>query len=329
MQIAVWGHPYSEYPEGQDGIDDFRRGFERMREAGITLYIPFVLTHTKAYFHGTMLGDAERDLLSPVMQCGREFGIDIHPIIGFGAVGVQTGGLYDPGDIADPPSFATSWRCARWPVVRETTVTVAQQMVAAYEPAGLHMDYMRYPNTVVLDQHPCHCERCRHARLQWLGKEIPDASDLSRPGVMHKEIQMRGEAITAVVEGLKQVARDADIPLSLAARARYLKDAVPEGQDWARWAADGLLDTVCPMSYNPCDDRFQAFLDQHKPLMADTGAIWLAGIGRRSSLGEISAQQMGKQIQMAVDAGAGGVCIFHAGVFEDEDYTVLRSLASA
>ena len=69
MTLAVWGHPYSEYPEGQDSIDDFRRGFEKLRRAGVDLYMAFVLTHGKAYFRSKTLGDPERDLLAPVMQC--------------------------------------------------------------------------------------------------------------------------------------------------------------------------------------------------------------------------------------------------------------------
>ena len=99
MEFAVWGHPYSEYPEGGDTKADFAAGFERMKEAGIDIYIPFVITHGKAYFESAALGPPERDLLAPCVEAGEEYGIEVHPIVGLGSVAVvgRGGGLYDPG----------------------------------------------------------------------------------------------------------------------------------------------------------------------------------------------------------------------------------------
>ena len=326
MALAVWGHPYSEYPVGQDSLDDFRRGFEQLAQSHVSTYYAFVLTHGKSYFRSRVLGEAERDLLRPAIQAGTEFDIEVHPIIGLGAVGVRGGGMYDPGDVEDLPSWAGGWPCPSWAENRQLTVRVAQEMLDDYEPAGLHMDYVRYPNSAVLDTHPCRCERCRAERMDWLGKEMPSLEDLQRPGVLYKEIQMRGGFVRALVQGLRDAADDAGVPLSMAARARYLKDAVAEGQDWAEWAAGELVDAVCPMSYNPCNDRFSRFLEEHTGLLADSDVLWYAGIGRKSSLGEIGTPQMMEQIEMARRAGADGVCIFHANALGDEDFAALKTI---
>jgi len=325
MALAVWGHPYSEFPVGQDSLDDFRRGFERLAASHVTTYYAFVLTHGKAYFRSRILGEPERDLLAPAIEVGDEFDIEVHPIIGLGAVGVQ-GGLYDPGTSEDLPSWARDWPCPSWAESRQLTVRVAQEMLDQYEPAGLHMDYVRYPNTAVLDSHPCHCERCRVDRLGWLGKEVPSPEDLQRPAVVYKELQMRGKAVRALVRGLRDAADDAGVPLSMAARARYLKDAVAEGQDWAQWAEEELIDAVCPMSYNPCNERFARFLEEHTGLLASSDVLWFAGVGRKSSLGEIGTEQMMQQIDMAMRAGADGVCIFHAGALTADDHAALATI---
>lgn len=331
MDFAAWGHPYSEFPVGKDSSADFATAFERMKEAGIDIYLPFVMTHGKHYFQSSILGNPERDLLGPCMEAGARAGVEIHPITGLGAVTAiaQEGeGLYAPGPSAEPlPSWALNWPCAAWPQNREITCQVAADMMKTYAPDGLHMDYMRYPNTGVLNSHPCQCSRCQSERETWLGKPVLDAEDLQQPGVLYHELLMRNRFIKSVVYGLREVADDAGAPLSLAARARYLKDAVPEGQDWADWCREGLLDFVCPMSYNPCQDRYQRFVAEHLNVLAGTGTPLYCGIGRSSSLGKIDAREMVQQIRYAAGQGADGICIFHIGALEDDDWRALAQVA--
>lgn len=332
LTVAVWGHPYSELEAGKESTADARAWLGRLIEADITAYIPFVISGGKHYFESSVLGPPERDLLGPVLEAGRSLGMEVHPIVGLGSVGVRGkgGGVYEPVDVygsgEEMPEWAKGWPCAAWEENRKLTEDVAQDLITTYRPDGLHMDYVRYPNTAVLDAHPCGCSRCREERVKWLGKALPDAEDLARPGVAYKEVQMRGRFVRDLVERLRRVTHRAGISLSMAARARVLKDAVSEGQDWAEWARDGLVDIVAPMSYNPCFDRFQRFVAEHLPLLKSTGATYWAGIGRRSSLGVIDAEMMERQIRYALDQGADGVCVFHAGALEDEDLGVLRRL---
>jgi len=237
--------------------------------------------------------------------------------------------VYSPGGkVADIPSWAQNWACPSWGENHEIVVRVAGDLIDNYSPDGIHLDYVRYPNSSLLSKRPCCCERCEQARLQWLGKPVPDEHDWAVPGVVFKEMQMRGEFVRSLVESLRMLADEHQVMLSAATRARYYQDALFEGQDWAEWARDGLLDFVCPMSYNPCFGRFARFVSQHRRLLMDTPAQWLAGIGRRSSLGEISAEQMARQIAFAKAAGADGVCIFHAAALEEADLAELRRLSS-
>ncbi len=329
MKIAVWGHPHSEFPEGHDSAADIRARLGALREAGISAYIPFVLSGGKTYFASESLGPPERDLLAPVMQAARELEMQVHPILGLGAVGVVDTHLYIPSaETVDVPEWAGKWPCASWGENHEITVRAAQEIIEAYAPAGIHLDYVRYPNMSFLKDNPCHCERCCQRRLGWLGKEVPDERDLRIPGIIYKEIQMRAEFVRSLVESMRAVADQAGIALSAAVRARYYQDALYEGQDWAEWCRDGLLDFVCPMSYNPCFGRFGRFIGQHQRLVAGTGVQWLAGVGRKSSLGELSPEEMARQICFAQAAGADGVCIFHAGVLGEEDLRLLPEVTA-
>lgn len=331
MDFAVWGHPYTEFPAGQDNPADFLRQFERMKVAGIGIYIPFVMTHGQHYFESKVLGPPSRDLLAPCLEAADKVGIEVHPIVGLGACGVASaaaGRLYDPGpDAAELPSWARDWPCAVWPENRRATCEVAADLLQTYKPDGLALDYLRYPNSAVLNDHPCHCDRCQAEREGWLGHPLPTAEELAQPGVVHHEVQMRCHAVKLLLYGLREVADDVDVPLSLAARARYLTDAVAEGQDWAQWCSEGLLDFVCPMSYNDCFDRFTRFVHEHLHLVRDTGVPLYCGIGRKSSLGTITADEMAAQIRYAMEQGADGVCLFHLAACEDADYAVLEKLS--
>ncbi len=328
MKIAVWGHPTSEFPEGSDSLQHVKERLGALRDAGISAYLPFVLSHGKACFESETLGSPLRDLLAPVMEAARELEMEVHPIVGFGALGVAERRVYSPGkDAEDVPDWAASWACPSWGENHEIVVRVAGDLLDEYSPDGIHLDYARYPNASVLSEHPCACERCQAARVRWLGKPTLDADDLAIPGVLYKELQMRGEFVRSLVESLRALADERGILLSAATRARYYKDALYEGQDWAEWCRDGLLDFVCPMSYNPCFDRFGRFLEQHRNLVGDTDTQWLAGIGRSSSLGQITATEMARQIRYAATAGADGVCIFHARALGEDDLDALREIS--
>ncbi len=333
MQLAVWGHPAREFPEGSDSIAHITTWLGRLRDAGVGKYIPFVTSRGNPVLEIEALGPPQRDLLDPLMQVGREIGMEVHPIVGLGGV---TPGFSDDEGYYVPllkageelPSWSGRWADPAWEENVEFICRISEQMLDNYDCDGLHMDAVRYPNTAVLDDHPCVCQRCRAARAKWLGQEVPDEQDLARPGVVALEIRMREGFVRGVAERLRRLCDQRELPLSLAARARYLKDAVAEGQDWAQWCRDGLLDFVCPMSYNPCLDRFQRFVQQHARLLAGTDTPLYAGVGRQSSLGTLSPQDMMQQFEYLREQGVEAACIFHAGALEDEDLRLLQEFTS-
>ena len=328
MELAVWGHPARELPAGEDSAADFETWFGKLRDAGVSIYIPFVTSGGRAVFVSELLGEPERDLLGPIIAVAHSLGIEVHPIVGLGGVTPgfsDTAGFYvplaKPGE--DLPSWSARWLDPAWEENVAAVCTLSRQLLDDYDCDGLHMDAVRYPNSMVLNDHPCVCERCRTARKEWLGKEVPDDQDLANPGVVVLETQMREDFVRSLAEELRDICDERDLPLSLAGRARYLKDAVPEGQNWAQWCADDLLDFVCPMSYNPCFDRFQRFVEQHTSILAGSDTPLYAGVGRQSSLGTLSPQDMIRQLEYLDDLGIPGACIFSAAALQDEDLYLL------
>jgi len=328
MKIAVWGHPTKEFEPGSDSPAEIAAGLGRLREAGVTMYFPFVLSRGRALFETGVAGATERDLLGPILDAAAELEVQVHPIIGLGGVAGPGEATYRiPGEKAEVPSWAERWPCPSWGQNHEAGVMAAEEILKGYAPPGIHLDYVRYPNSSLINEHPCACKRCTEMRRKWLGKEVPEPRDLAIPGYTFKELQWRGEFVRAFVESVRGIVDSHGAELSAAVRARYYEDALVEGQDWAEWCRDGLLDIVCPMSYNPCFGRFARFIGNHRRLAGDTRAQWLAGIGRSSSLGVIDAETMIRQIEFALNAGADGVCIFHAAALESKDLTELGKLA--
>lgn len=329
MTLATWSHPYREYPEGADGVAEMTDRLGALRDAGIELVFPFVAVDGAAYFESETLGPPERDLLAPLMEAARSVGMRVHPITGLGGPLGGGGGVYEPPhDDAPVPDWARGWPCASWGENHERGVLIAGEILDAYAPEGIHLDYVRYPNSSLLNQAPCACDRCRQARLRWLGKPYPDAADLRRPGSVYREIQMRVEFVRSFVESMRGLVDEHGAMLSAAVRARYYEDAVVEGQDWAEWCADGLLDIVCPMSYTLSFGLFARMMAQHRRLTGDCDVQWLAGIGLKSSAGELDVPSMERQVRFALRAEADGACIFHANAIGPEELSLLEGIAS-
>jgi len=334
MEIAVWGHPYLEFPEGRDRQEDIDRKFKEISESGISIYFAFTSVSGRRYFASSMLPSPQRELLSKLVKSGKEFGVEVHPIIGFGDVspwyGLFPERVYKAKLDEKAPDWAKRdtfkrWLCPSWRENQEATVKIAKDILDNYEVDGLHLDYIRYPNSEVLIPYPCMCDACRAQRMEWLGKEELDEDYLNMPGAVYKEIRWRNKCIRAVVEDIRRITKERGLKLSMAARAYYLKSAVVEGQDWVSWCRDGLLDIVSPMSYTTDFETFKGLLEQHIQLLKGRVPLF-EGIGRSSSAGVQTPEEMFRQISLAKEKGLPGVTIFHLNALTKEDFDLLKEL---
>ncbi|OGG57233.1 MAG: hypothetical protein A3F84_21765 [Candidatus Handelsmanbacteria bacterium RIFCSPLOWO2_12_FULL_64_10] len=330
MKLTAWGHPYSEFPEGKDSPDDFMRAFERWSNCGIERYIPFVSSRGTAYYDSSRL-KVDRDLLSSIVKSAKEFGVEVHPILGLGPMGAgsevrryridtQRGGL-KPEDI---PSWARDWTCPSWEENRADAEAEAGEVAENYDIDGIHLDHVRYPNTSQINKYPCECEACCKSREPWLGHGVLTEEDLATPGVTYREIQHRNSCVKDIALRARRIADRHGLKLSMAARAWYLRSAVAEGQDWPRWCEEGVLDFICPMNYNLSNETFKKLIDDDVRLVGHTRTALYPGIGRSSSAGKMAPAQMIEQVSLCEEIGSEGVCIFHLNALTDEDIRLLK-----
>ena len=323
MKLAVWGHPEINFVENGMDITETLKNFER---AGISIYYPFVWLHGKTCYKSEVVAEqTKEDLLQQIIDEAKKYGIEVHPVIvSFGNTGQEV--TKYQGHKAPEKLNEKDWICPTGKENRNYVLKVLKELVNNYDIDGIHLDYVRYPNSSISLEYPCECKDCRTKRRELAGYEVFSKDDLTEPGKLFKELIMRNQAVRNFVIKAKEITDASNMKLTMAARARYFKDALGEGQDWVEWAKEGLIDEVNTMSYNDCFERYQRFVTDHSHLLKDTKAKYFAGIGRSSTLGVITTEEMIEQIKLADEYGADGCTIFHSRALNEKDFNELEKL---
>ena len=153
---------------------------------------------------------------------------------------------------------------------RDHTVSVFEDIVRRYPVEGFHHDYIRYPQ-VTYARSPED-----HAAITTIVRETAARLRAARPGIV----------ISAAV-----------FPDPAVARERVL-------QRWPEWAAEKLIDLVCPMAYRTDTAEVGRLLRAARAAAPST-RMWgglMAYAGER--------ERMRDQVRAARDAGCDGAVLF-------------------
>jgi uncharacterized lipoprotein YddW (UPF0748 family) len=170
------------------------------------------------------------------------------------------------------------------PAARAHTVAVFLDIVRRYPVEGFHHDYIRYPQATYAsspDDHAAITEIVREST-----RRLRDA----RPGIV----------ISAAV-----------FPDPAVARERVL-------QRWPEWAAEGLIDLVCPMAYRTDTSEVRRLLGAARD-SAPATRMWgglMAYAGERLRVRD--------QVRAAREAGCEGVILF---AYDPEKRDVIDAFA--
>ncbi|HAK96401.1 MAG TPA: hypothetical protein DCM87_15770 [Planctomycetes bacterium] len=136
------------------------------------------------------------------------------------------------------------------------------EVVRNYAVAGIHLDYIRYP-----DQSSCVCAACRAGFEKRIGAKVA-AWPADVLGGAHRASfrQYRRDTITRLVRSVAMQARALRPGIKVSAAVFPDGSESRDGiaQDWRYWVSEGLLDFVCPMDYTP--DRARLELDVRRQL---------------------------------------------------------------
>ena len=220
------------------------------------------------------------------------------------------------------------WLCPSNPEVIDFTKSRISELCAYDELAGVHLDYIRYPDVILAPAHRikyeipqdelihpqfdyCYCDICRNRFKQISGLDPLQISDQDTNEAWR---EFRHSSLTNIVNELYGLVHKSNKILSAAVFPTPGLSKLRVRQDWVNWK----LDYVMPMIYQKYESKPVEWIET----AVREGAEALAGkIPLLSGLHlyQLSPGELGLATRLSLDAGASGI-VFFTGNKMDEDY---------
>lgn len=182
-----------------------------------------------------------------------------------------------------------------------------REMARNYTIDGIHLDYIRYP-----DSRACYCRGCRRNFEKTIRQRVSNWPQDVRQGLLNLRYrQWRAGQITRFVRDVKALLGKVrpGVRLSAAVYGKYPLCAASVGQDWGTWLRDDLVDFVCPMDYTTDTATFVSLVRLQMDVPASAGRVF-PGIGVTAADSRLDAFEVIRQILALRGAGAQGFVLF-------------------
>ena len=331
LKLTAWDHHGRYAKDGKIDLELVRRRLGMALDAGITT----VYT----------LPDLTKALpLDPYLDVAQELGMKVHIwIIPFRTPELREKLMKRLTDAVHWDGCKESfYPCLNDRSVRERILPEVEALILKQGNRidGIHLDYIRDDNAVGSVACPCQCAACRALRLKYFGKEKLSEEERKNPAAIYKEYAWKNAFITDLVRKYRSLTARYGLKLTMAARANYalqadlpeppvygLGPAVLEGQDWAAWGEEGLLDVIASMNYHTVPETFSEVLKGHVRLAEDMKSEFYTGIGLKSSLGVNPPERVERYIKECIDVGMKGCTFFALDGAVDGHYAVIKKFA--
>jgi uncharacterized lipoprotein YddW (UPF0748 family) len=198
---------------------------------------------------------------------------------------------------------AENWLCPSHPENFQLELDSMLEVARKYEVAGLHFDYIRYP-----DGDKCYCDGCRSRFEEQTGTKVAKWPADCYAGDLHDQYRTwRCDQITRLVKAVHDEAKKVrpGIAVSAAVFGAYPSCRESVAQDWPEWIKAGYLDFVCPMDYTESDLSFIGLVTNQLKLVDGRIPIY-PGIGQY----RLTDDRTVGQIFHARQLGAAGFTMF-------------------
>lgn len=325
-QFGVWID--DDYTTG----DEWKRAFERMRKAGITMVLPNV-SHEKL------------KTLNTIVPLAADEGLDVHV---WRVVMMNAQPLKEHPDwyavsrsghsTAVKPPYVDYYRfmCPSRPEVQEYLRAQIRELAAVPGITSVHLDYIRFPdvilpvglwqkyNLVQDKEYPdfdfCYCEVCRE---QFRAQTGLDPLKLEDPPANLAWVQFRWNAITNLVADFYEDVRAHGKQLTAAVFPTPSLARQLVRQDWVNWPIDGLM----PMIYHN-------FYEKTVPWIGSATADGVRALGGTKPLysgvfiPSLTPDETQAATRVSLTAGAAGVIYFDARALTDAHWQKLAAVTA-
>jgi uncharacterized lipoprotein YddW (UPF0748 family) len=308
---AVWCHS----PAGVAG-QTWDEAMKTLADSGFNTIVPNMLWGAEAAYPSQVLvqtADSRKngDRLAQCVAAAKKHGIAVH-------VWKVNWNLWStcPGELktklrregrlqVDPSGKTVDYLCPSDPRNQKQELDAMLEVVRNYDVAGVHFDYIRYP-----DERGCYCSRCRAQFEKQIDRKVATwPADVRRGELLDPYRQFRRDRITRLVAAVSTQARRIKPRIQISAAVFWhwpsARDSV--AQDWPVWIKKGYLDFVCPMAYTPDPAAFEGRVKLTKKWVA--GRIPLVpGIGATLSMPPLVAL---RQVQTTRRHETAGFILFN------------------
>lgn len=312
---AWWEHAgLGAYP------GDWDRTMKELSEAGFNAVISNLLWGGSGHYPSDVIERSAKfrqygDQVEQAIQAGKKYGVEVHAwqvcyrLTGSTPKYVekmkQAGRTQKRFDGTDG-----DWLCPSHPENVDLECATFCELVRNYpDLAGIHYDYIRYP-----DGEHCFCEGCRDRFAEETGLEIARWPDDVLHGGAHRSRfeDWRCETITRLVECVHREAKAIrpTIKISAAVFSDYPGCRRGVGQDWPLWVEKGYLDFICPMNYTENLGRFESLTKRQKELI-DGRIPHYPGIGATATGIAMTPDRVALEIEIARQLESPGFVIFN------------------
>ncbi len=320
MKKGVWLHNLAQFKDA-NAVREFARQYAG---EGFDLLIPCVKNPDGLLDYQSRIGVVrpvfrDWDPLEVLAAESRKAGIKVHAWYCNAKEGPKSALLRRySGAVAitkDGKRASDAWSsfvCIARPEVRRYEAAIMKEVIARYDIAGVHFDYIR------VGDNTCYCPRCRRVlkRLEGVG---PDK--LRMWGRMPARwFQWRCDQVTKLVREVSRFARRHRKEVSAAVFSGVPDAILNQGQDFPAWSREGLLDMVAPMNYCNSPWLMERYLKNHiAQNRGGTAALW-EGLGRYCM---DNREQFREQLAIAKRHQVKGIVIFEHNRLKRADFKIL------
>lgn len=314
---AVWLHPGLFGTEEAKALVKMRETLDAYVRAGIdTLIVDIKNTPGEVYYRSriaVMSPAFTWDFLKVFCEEARARKMSVHPWF---CVFPESGVL---GRLREHPEWLIRDKEGRFigdanpalPAVRAYERSLMMEVVKNYPVDWIHLDYIRFPCSPT-EPYFSFDPETRKLFQAYSGIDIMDVKAHDSGNMIYNEwLEWNRDQVTAFVRELRADLKTAGRPIRISAAVfpNAVNARVLIGQDWPRWAEEGLVDMLCPMLYTNHAAFFTKFVKQAVDV-AKGRCLVLPGIGIGSSHNQNTPDGMADQIRISRELGADGVVFF-------------------
>ena len=316
---GIWAHPRMFGPDRATAVPLMGKTLDEYVRAGIDTVIMLV-KDTSGYVYyrsGIAIGDPAYswDFFGTFLEEAKKRSISVHPWFCVFPEGQLL------GQVREHPEWLVRSRrnelvaCVNpaIPAARAYELSLMTELARNYPVDWIHLDYIRFPcePTEPYFGYDAATRALFKERSGWDTNDIKD-QDSGNP-VWNVWLEWNRDRVTTFVRELKSALGSVGRPVKISAAVFPEADnaRVLIGQDWSKWAEEGLVDMLCPMIYTNDAALFDDYVRRAVAIGKGRTQVCI-GIGIGTSHNRNTPEGMLEQMRISRELGADGVIYFSA-----------------